>query len=90
VTTTPIDVPMVFGRDAADAAAFLLGTEPVRALLEGADSAAMAAARDALAATLVCYQTPDGVQPRGAHWLVSATRPMHPAQPLLREERESR
>ena len=67
--------------DAADAALFLLGTEPVRALLARADLTSVASARDALTATLAPYQTPDGVQLRGAHWLVSATRPTHPAEP---------
>jgi SAM-dependent methyltransferase len=75
VTTTPVDFPMVFGRDAADAAGFLLGSGPVRDALEGADRPTADRYLDALAAALRPYEGPEGVRLRGAAWLVRATRP---------------
>jgi SAM-dependent methyltransferase len=75
VTPTPLDFPMVFGRDAADAAGFLLGTGPVRDLLGPADQRTVARVRERLTAVLRPYQEPDGVRLGGAAWLVSASRP---------------
>jgi SAM-dependent methyltransferase len=71
---TPVDFPMVFGQDAATAAAFLLGTGPVHDLLESADQATRDGVLATLTTTLRRYQGPDGVRLRGAAWLVSATR----------------
>jgi SAM-dependent methyltransferase len=75
VTPTPIDFPMLFGRDAADAAGFLLGSGPVRDLLAQADQRTVARVTDRLTAVLRPYQEPGGVRLGGAAWLVSATRP---------------
>jgi SAM-dependent methyltransferase len=75
VHTAPLDVPMVFGRDAADAAGFLFGSGPVQDALRGADRATADRFRDALTDALRPYETPDGVRLRGAAWLVRATRP---------------
>jgi SAM-dependent methyltransferase len=75
VTTAPLNFPMVFGRDAADAAGFLLGSGPVRDTLEGADQTTAARFLDALTAALRPYEAPEGVRLRGAAWLVRATRP---------------
>ena len=75
VTTTPLDFPMVFGRDAADAAGFLFDSGPVLDTLEGADRPTADRFRDALTAALRPYESPEGVRMRGAAWLVRATRP---------------
>jgi SAM-dependent methyltransferase len=75
VTTTPLDFPMVFGRDAADAAGFLLGSGPVRDALARADRRAAGRALDALTGALRPYEAPGEVCLRGAAWLVRAARP---------------
>ncbi|WP_062348364.1 class I SAM-dependent methyltransferase [Herbidospora yilanensis] len=74
VTTTAVDVPLYFGRDAANAADFYLGTGPVRAILERDATLTPAAARAILRATLEPYAGPEGVYLGGALWLVSAER----------------
>ncbi|MFC7384117.1 class I SAM-dependent methyltransferase [Sphaerisporangium rhizosphaerae] len=74
VTITPVAAPMDYGRDAADAADFILGQGPVRHNLEGVDPAVVDRAREELRAGLAAYATSDGVRIPGAVWLVSATR----------------
>ncbi|WP_055585355.1 class I SAM-dependent methyltransferase [Peterkaempfera griseoplana] len=75
VETTLVEAPMTFGRDADDAAGFLLGSGPVRFVMEQADPAAAERVRDALSEALRPYEQPDGVRLNGAAWLITAVRP---------------
>ncbi|MEU8377698.1 class I SAM-dependent methyltransferase [Streptosporangium sp. NPDC048865] len=73
VTTTAVDVPLFFGRDAASAAGFFIGTGPVRAIL---DDTTMTpdTARTVLEDALEPYASGDGVHLGGELWLVTARR----------------
>ena len=75
VTPAPVEATMLFGRDAADAAEFLISSGPVRFILDQVDQTTAERALDALTATLQSYEGPGGVRLRGAAWVVSATRP---------------
>ncbi|WP_141580839.1 class I SAM-dependent methyltransferase [Actinomadura sp. WMMA1423] len=75
VDTRPVHAPMDYGRDARDAADFILGQGPVRYNLEDADQTAVTRVRRELQAALAAYETPAGVRIRGSVWLVSAVRP---------------
>jgi ubiquinone/menaquinone biosynthesis C-methylase UbiE len=75
VSPTPVESPMVFGRDADDAADFLVNSGPVRFLLGQADQTTVARTRDAFTGALRSHEEPGGVRLRGAAWLVTATRP---------------
>ncbi|MCW2877821.1 MAG: Ubiquinone/menaquinone biosynthesis C-methylase UbiE [Sphaerisporangium sp.] len=75
VSVTPVGALMDYGRDAADAAEFILSQGPVRFNLEGVDQAVVERAREELRAGLGAYETSEGVRIPGAVWLVSATRP---------------
>ncbi|GAA3794470.1 methyltransferase domain-containing protein [Sphaerisporangium flaviroseum] len=77
VTTTARDVPLYFGKDAATAADFFLGSGPVRAILEDHEDLSPAMARTILEDALLPYTGPEGVQLGGALWLVTAQRPCH-------------
>ncbi|MFC8449566.1 class I SAM-dependent methyltransferase [Kitasatospora sp. NPDC057223] len=72
---TPVEADQFWGRDAKDAAEFLLGWGPVRHHLAqaGPDDAARAA--DAVYGALARHEQPGGVRLRGAAWLVEAVRP---------------
>ncbi|MEV0158133.1 methyltransferase domain-containing protein [Micromonospora sp. NPDC050686] len=72
ITITGVDPTMTYGRDAADATRLVLGSGPARALLDNGDRHAATRARHALATALSTYEHPDGVQLRGAFWLVTA------------------
>ncbi|MFD4371932.1 class I SAM-dependent methyltransferase [Streptomyces sp. NPDC058486] len=64
-----------WGRDAADAADFLLGTGPGRHLMERADEPARARARAALTDRLRAHEAPDGtIRLLSTAWLVTAAR----------------
>ena len=65
VKVTAVDAPQVWGRDAADAADFLLGWGPVRRA---------ALIRDDLIDGLRRFEEPDAVRLRGAAWLIVATK----------------
>ncbi|MDF2263852.1 class I SAM-dependent methyltransferase [Streptomyces coacervatus] len=75
VTTTPVTVPMIYGRDAADAATFFLSSGPVRHQLHGADRTTVNQALDAVTTALRPYEHPDGVRFSAAWWLATATCP---------------
>ncbi|MEV6860102.1 methyltransferase domain-containing protein [Streptosporangium subroseum] len=75
VSVTPVGAPMDYGRDAADAAEFILGQGPARFNLEGVDQAVVERTREELRAGLRAYETSEGVRIPGAVWLVEATRP---------------
>jgi hypothetical protein len=64
--------PMYFGPDPDDAARFVGGL--LGWMLEGLDETGRARARDALCATMLAHNTPDGVLFDSAAWLVTATR----------------
>ncbi|MFD8009101.1 class I SAM-dependent methyltransferase [Streptomyces sp. NPDC058955] len=65
-----------WGRDAADAADFLLATGPGRHLMDGADEPTRARARTALTDHLRAHESPEGtVRLLSTAWLVTAERP---------------
>jgi SAM-dependent methyltransferase len=70
----PVTAPMDYGRDAADAAEFILGQGPVRSNLAGLDRRVVERTREQLRAGLEAFETPEGVRISGAVWLVDATR----------------
>ncbi|GAA3048452.1 methyltransferase domain-containing protein [Streptomyces roseofulvus] len=67
-----------WGRDAADAADFLLATGPGRHLMDQADEPTRARARTALTEHLRAHETPGGVRLLSTAWLVTAERPRFP------------
>ncbi|WP_284742508.1 class I SAM-dependent methyltransferase [Amycolatopsis sp. RTGN1] len=75
VEVEPVTALMDYGRDAADAAEFILGQGPVRSNLAGLDASVVEPARTRLRDGLEAYETPEGVRIPGAVWLVSATCP---------------
>ena len=75
VTTTPVEVPVVWGRDADTAVDFYFGTGPVRHNLAEVAPATVDRVRDEVRSALRAYETPEGVRLRGGIWLVTATRP---------------
>jgi SAM-dependent methyltransferase len=75
VRVTAVEATGTWGRDAADAADFLLGGGIGQHVLTGADEASRAQARSALVDAARAYEGPDGVRVRGGAWLVTATRP---------------
>jgi SAM-dependent methyltransferase len=78
VTLTPVEALMDYGRDAADAAEFILGQGPVVFNLEGVDPQVVEQTRQELRAGLEPYVTPHGVRIPGSVWVVRATRPALP------------
>jgi SAM-dependent methyltransferase len=64
--------PMVYGRDAGEAHAFVLGL--LGWMLEGRTPAERARASEALRSTLEAHEGPDGVGLPSAAWLVTARR----------------
>lgn len=75
IVVEPTRVPLRWGRDAADAAEFLLGWGPVRHWLRDADPATLTAARTDLHAALAGYEHPDGVRTWSTFLVTSARRP---------------
>jgi hypothetical protein len=75
VRVTPVEALMDYGRDAADAAEFILGQGPVRFNLSGVDQDVVARTREELRAGLGAYETAEGVRIPGSVWLVSAAGP---------------
>ncbi|WP_030669576.1 class I SAM-dependent methyltransferase [Streptomyces sp. NRRL B-1347] len=63
-----------WGRDAEDAARFMLDSGPGRHLLEQADTATRALARTRLTERLRRHETPDGLRLHGTGWLLTARR----------------
>ncbi|MEV7043209.1 methyltransferase domain-containing protein [Amycolatopsis sp. NPDC051061] len=74
IRVEPVTAPMDYGRDAADAAEFILGQGPVRTNLAGLDLGLVERTREQLTEGLEAYETPEGVRISGAVWLVDATR----------------
>jgi SAM-dependent methyltransferase len=75
VSVTGVEALMDYGRDATDAAEFILGQGPVRFNLEGVEPAVVKRTREELRAGLSAYETAEGIRIPGAVWLVSAIRP---------------
>lgn len=69
------EAPMHWGRDAADAADFLLGTGPGHHLLGQVDAPTAERARAALTAALRPHESTAGLLLRGAAWVVTARNP---------------
>ncbi|MER7466155.1 class I SAM-dependent methyltransferase [Streptomyces sp. NPDC097981] len=76
---THVEALQHWGRDARDAADFLLGSGPVRFLLSGLAPDAAERAGAALTTAMQAFARPDGVYLRAAARLVTATRPDLPA-----------
>jgi SAM-dependent methyltransferase len=74
VTTTPVEVPVIWGRSADDAVDFHFATGPVRFSLAEVDQATVDRVRDDVRSALRAYETPEGVCLRGAIWVVTAIR----------------
>lgn len=72
VRAAPAEAPQVWGRDVADATAFLMGWGPVRHALRDADAAAAERVERAVAESLRSHAGPGGVRLRGTAWLVTA------------------
>ncbi|MDN3297577.1 class I SAM-dependent methyltransferase [Streptomyces ficellus] len=76
IGTEYVEAPGTWGRDAEDAAAFLLDSGPGRHLMGQVGPEARDRARRRLVATLRAYDRGDGaLRLRGNAWLVTATRP---------------
>lgn len=74
VRAEPISVPMVLGRDAAEAAEFVLAMGPMRFNLQGAAPDAVDRARAEVTAALAGFQDSGEVRLQAALWLVGASR----------------
>jgi hypothetical protein len=72
VTIAPVEAPLHWGADTADAAEFVLGSGPVRLDLDALSESALTRLRSRARALLRPYETPDGVRIPGAVWLVTA------------------
>lgn len=75
VAVTPIQGPVDWGRTADEAVDFYFAMGPVRFNLEEVPQEIVEEARDRVRASLLPYESPDGVRLRGAVWLVTAARP---------------
>ncbi|XVQ13770.1 class I SAM-dependent methyltransferase [Spirillospora sp. CA-255316] len=73
VTATHVEATQTWGRDAADAAAFLGGWGPVHHHLGPAGPETAERAREALTQAFKPFAGPDGVQVPGTAWLITAT-----------------
>ncbi|WP_329311171.1 class I SAM-dependent methyltransferase [Streptomyces sp. NBC_01262] len=74
VSTEPISVPMVFGRDAVEAAEFIFAMGPMRFNLQGAAPDSVARARAQVATALADFYDAGEVKLHAALWAVSALR----------------
>ncbi|MDB1088049.1 methyltransferase domain-containing protein [Streptomyces sp. ACA25] len=74
VSAEPVETPTLWGRDAADAADFMLASGPSRSFLAGAGAEAADQVRMSLLHALRPHEAADGVRLRGSAWLVTATR----------------
>ncbi|MFF1506111.1 class I SAM-dependent methyltransferase [Streptomyces sp. NPDC058326] len=76
VSVTPCDADGLWGRDAEDAAAFVLASGPARHFLAGLAPDTAERARVEVTRSLRKFERPSGVHLRTAGWLVTATRPL--------------
>jgi SAM-dependent methyltransferase len=75
VAAEPVEVPVVWGRDADDAAAFYFSLGPIRANLADVDPAIINKVHDEVRSALADFQTPQGISMRGAIWMITAVWP---------------
>lgn len=75
VTVEPLEVPQMWGKDAADAAGFLFGWGPMRHWLRDTAPEDVDRARQAATDAFRAYETEEGVRLTARHWLVTATWP---------------
>ncbi|MEU1313442.1 class I SAM-dependent methyltransferase [Streptomyces cinnamoneus] len=75
VTVAPVVASQDWGRDAREAADFLLGSGPLRFLLDQAVPEVARRAGEALTTALDAYARPEGVHLRSTAWLVTAICP---------------
>jgi SAM-dependent methyltransferase len=75
VSIAPVEVPVVWGRDADDAVDFYFATGPVRYNLAGVAPSTVERVRGEVRWALREYATPQGVCLRGGIWLVTAIQP---------------
>jgi SAM-dependent methyltransferase len=85
VSTTPLELNMLFGRDAADAADFLVNSGPVHFALEQAHQLSNPVILESITDALRPFEQSDGVRLRGDHWLVRATHPVAAPHPTSAE-----
>ncbi|HUQ63649.1 MAG TPA: methyltransferase domain-containing protein [Acidimicrobiales bacterium] len=74
VNFEPIDEPVMFGRDADDAYAFISTTGVVRGMTESLDEATRAQALANLRKALAAHESADGVLLGSSAWLITARR----------------
>ncbi|MGK5544271.1 hypothetical protein ACSNOH_06010 [Streptomyces sp. URMC 127] len=79
VTVAPVEAPQDWGCDARDAADFILGSGPLRFLLDQATPHIAHRAPESLTAAVRPFTQPDGVRMRGVAW-------RRPAAAGLRQE----
>jgi hypothetical protein len=72
VEVEPLNEPLLVGEDLDAAVDFMLGSGPVRGVLDARPDIAAGDPRRLLEGALAPYLAPDGVRLPGAHWLVSA------------------
>jgi SAM-dependent methyltransferase len=75
VSVVPVEVPVVWGRDASDAVEFYFATGPVRFNLADVAAETVERVRDEVRSALREFETPTGVRLDGGIWVVTATRP---------------
>jgi SAM-dependent methyltransferase len=74
ISTEPVSVPMVFGRDAVEAAEFIFTMGPMRFNLQGVPPDAVDRARNEVTTALADFRIAGEVELRAALWVVSAFR----------------
>lgn len=74
IAIDPVDADQVWGRDAADAGAFLADWGPVRFNLGNAGPEVADLVRAEFTEAMRRFETPDGVRLRGAAWRIQAVR----------------
>lgn len=74
IDVAPVTVSLLVGKDPGDAAAYITGMGPARALLSDVPPETKAAGIRALAETFASYVAEDGVRLDAAVWLVTARR----------------
>jgi SAM-dependent methyltransferase len=72
IVCTHVEADQIWGRDVADAAAFIAAWGPVRHHMDQANPGAAADARSALTTALHPFAEPGAVRLRGTAWLVTA------------------
>jgi ubiquinone/menaquinone biosynthesis C-methylase UbiE len=75
VKALPVEGPVDWGRTADEAVDFYFAMGPVRFNLDGVSEEIVREARERVRASLLAYETPEGVRLRGSVRLVTATRP---------------